>query len=98
MIPKQNSQIEEQFRGISWEFPRNHSQELVLEKSLGYSSKQVTKTVIPRFCYLGSDLVFLIRSMNLKVRRKIYIFVLCLFLLETCKTSAKGSEPFIIDR
>ena len=55
--PRKISLIGDQFQRISWEFLWNQSQELVLEKTFGNSSKQVPKTgelgENPHFCYLG---------------------------------------------
>ena len=55
--PLKISKNGDQFQRISQEFLRDQSQELVLKKFIGNSSKQVTKTgelgEIPHFCYLG---------------------------------------------
>ena len=44
--PTKISHLGDQFCGISGEFPRNQSQEMILEKFLGKSGE------IPHFCYL----------------------------------------------
>ena len=55
--PTKISHLGDQFRGISREFPRNQLQDMILEKFLGNSWKEVTTAgesgEIPPFCYLG---------------------------------------------